>query len=116
MNKIKLADLVAGSQQLEDFAYKYPARNRVFGEQAHKDTVDWLYKELKSTGFYHVEKQEQEHLWSRSDQGLSVSDKDIAAYAMTYAPSGNATAEFFHIANGGCAEVRLLLSLNVTRR
>lgn len=105
MAKIKLKDLVAGAQQLEDFAYKYPARNRVFGEQAHKDTVDWLYKELKSTGFYHVEKQEQEQLWSKSDQSLSVGDKEVTAFAMTYSPSGDVSADFFHIENGGCEDV-----------
>ncbi|KAL1958897.1 hypothetical protein VTO42DRAFT_3450 [Malbranchea cinnamomea] len=104
MAKIKLADLVAGAQQLEDFAYKYPARNRVFGEQAHKDTVDWLYNELKATRYYDVEKQEQKQLWSRSDQSFKVNDKEIQAFAMTYAPSGNVTAEFFHIENGGCAD------------
>ena len=103
MDKISLDDLLAGSQQLEDFAYAYKERNRVFGKQAHKDTVDWLAEELEKTKYYDVEKQEQKHLWSSSDQKLTVADKEMAsAKAMTYAPSGEVTGDLFLVDNLGC--------------
>lgn len=103
MGKILLDDLVTGSQQLEDFAYAHDARNRVFGEQAHKDTVDWLAYELEKTDYYDVKKQEQKQLWSHSDQTLSVADKNISTSPMTYAPSGDVTADVFLVDNLGCA-------------
>ena len=35
-----------GAQQLQDFAYSYPDRNRIMGGKAHNDTVNLLKKEL----------------------------------------------------------------------
>jgi len=46
--------LLRGAQQLQDFAYSYPARNRIMGGSAHNDTVMWLKKELESTAYYDV--------------------------------------------------------------
>jgi Zn-dependent M28 family amino/carboxypeptidase len=46
--------LLRGAQQLQDFAYSYPARNRIMGGAAHNDTVNWLKKELESTSYYDV--------------------------------------------------------------
>ncbi|KAH7356029.1 hypothetical protein BKA66DRAFT_474367 [Pyrenochaeta sp. MPI-SDFR-AT-0127] len=46
--------LLRGAQQLQDFAYSYPARNRIMGGAAHNDTVKWLKKELESTAYYDV--------------------------------------------------------------
>ena len=105
MAKIKLKNLMAGSQKLHDFAEASPGKNRVFGSEGHEATVDWLYKELKATKFYHVEKQKQVHLWSKSDASLTVGDKDYNAKPMTYGPSGNVTAEFVHVKNIGCTAV-----------
>jgi Zn-dependent M28 family amino/carboxypeptidase len=46
--------LLRGAQQLQDFAYSYPARNRIMGGAAHQDTVNWLKKELEATSYYDV--------------------------------------------------------------
>ncbi|BDD57598.1 Leucyl aminopeptidase yscIV [Monascus purpureus] len=99
---IKLRDLLHGSQQLENFAYQWPDRNRVFGSPAHDATVNYLIKELEETGYYDVYKQPQVHLWTKGDQNLTVDGKAIEAQAMTYSPSGNFEAELSLVANLGC--------------
>ncbi|KAB8260402.1 putative leucine aminopeptidase 2 [Aspergillus pseudonomiae] len=101
---VKLKDLLEGSQKLEDFAYAYPERNRVFGGKAHDDTVNYLYKELKKTGYYDVYKQPQVHLWSNADQTLKVGDEEIEAKTMTYSPSVEVTADVAVVKNLGCTE------------
>ncbi|GMG22771.1 unnamed protein product [Aspergillus oryzae] len=101
---IQLEDLLEGSQQLEDFAYAYPERNRVFGGKAHDDTVNYLYEELKKTGYYDVYKQPQVHLWSNADQTLKVGDEEIEAKTMTYSPSVEVTADVAVVKNLGCSE------------
>ncbi|RDW68841.1 M28 family metallopeptidase [Aspergillus mulundensis] len=100
---IKLDDLLEGSQQLQDFAYAYPDRNRVFGGKAHNDTVNWLYRELKRTGYYDVYRQPQVHLYTNAEQSLTVNGEAIEAQTMTYSPSANATgAELAVISGLGC--------------
>lgn len=84
---IHLWDLLQGAQQLEDFAYAYPERNRVFGGRAHEDTVNYLYRELKKTGYYDVYKQPQVHQWTRADQALTVDGQSYDATTMTYSPA-----------------------------
>ncbi|KAL3471615.1 hypothetical protein BJX99DRAFT_21605 [Aspergillus californicus] len=102
--QIRLTDLLEGSQQLEDFAFAYPERNRVFGGAAHQDTVNWLYRELKRTGYYDVYKQEQVHLWSNAEQTLTTAaGESFNPTAMTYSPSVNATAELAVISGLGCS-------------
>ncbi|KAL4995486.1 hypothetical protein BDV10DRAFT_174597 [Aspergillus recurvatus] len=100
---ITLDDLLAGSQQLQDFAYAYPERNRVFGGRAHNDTVNWLYRELKRTGYYDVYKQPQVHLYSNAEESLTVNGEAIEATTMTYSPSANASAELAVISGLGCS-------------
>ncbi|KAL4876391.1 hypothetical protein BJY04DRAFT_143401 [Aspergillus karnatakaensis] len=99
---IRLEDLLEGAQQLEDFAYAYPEGNRVFGGPAHKDTVDWVYKELKRTGYYDVWKQEQVHLWSTSESTLTAGEDEFEGTAMTYSPSVDASAELVVLDTLGC--------------
>ncbi|GAQ05319.1 probable leucine aminopeptidase 2 [Aspergillus lentulus] len=101
---INLWDLMHGAQKLEDFAYAYPERNRVFGGRAHDDTVNYLYRELKKTGYYDVYKQPQVHQWTRADQSLTVDGKSYVATTMTYSPSVNATAPLAVVNNLGCVE------------
>ncbi|EAW12353.1 M28 family metallopeptidase [Aspergillus clavatus NRRL 1] len=103
-NEIRLKDLLHGSQKLEDFAYAYPERNRVFGGQAHLDTVNYLYRELKKTGYYDVYKQPQVHQWTRADQSLTLGGDSIQASTMTYSPSVNVTAPLSLVSKLGCAE------------
>ncbi|KAJ5143543.1 Peptidase M28 [Penicillium bovifimosum] len=99
---IRLEDLLHGSQQLEDIAYSYPERNRVFGSKAHNDTVDFIYRELKKTGYYNVYKQPQVHTWSKADATLSADGETIDVASMTYSPSVDVTAELGVVANLGC--------------
>ncbi|KAF7178066.1 hypothetical protein CNMCM7691_006724 [Aspergillus felis] len=99
---IHLWDLMDGAQRLEDFAYAYPERNRVFGGRAHEDTVNYLYRELKRTGYYDVYKQPQVHLWTKADQALTVNGETYAASTMTYSPSVNVTAPLAVVNNLGC--------------
>lgn len=94
-----------GAQNLEDIAYAYPERNRVFGGDAHNEVVDWIYDELDATGYYDVVKQEQQHPWSKSEQTLSVDGKDLDPQTMTYSPDGDAKAELVVVENDGCDEV-----------
>ncbi|RHZ66770.1 M28 family metallopeptidase [Aspergillus thermomutatus] len=101
---INLRDLMHGAQKLEDFAYAYPERNRVFGGPAHEDTVNYLYRELKKTGYYDVFKQPQVHLWTRADQSLTVGGEAFAASTMTYSPSVNVTAPLAVVSNLGCVD------------
>ncbi|KAL2825758.1 hypothetical protein BDW59DRAFT_172133 [Aspergillus cavernicola] len=101
--QIRLDDLLDGAQQLEDFAFTYPERNRVFGGAAHQDTVNWLYRELKRTGYYDVYKQSQVHLWSNAEQSLTANGESYTPTTMTYSPSVNATAELAILTTLGCS-------------
>lgn len=94
-----------GTQKLEDFAYAYPERNRVFGSAAHNDTVDFLYHELKKTGYYHVWKQPQVHTWTKAESSLKFGNDSFEVTAMTYSPSVDVTAELAVVSNLGCAAV-----------
>ncbi|PGH14894.1 hypothetical protein AJ79_02757 [Helicocarpus griseus UAMH5409] len=103
MREIDIKDLRRGAQKLEDLAYATPERNRVFGTKAHNDTVDFLYNELKKTGFYEVSKQEQVHLWSKSESTFSVNGEEKESAPMTYSPSGDAKdTELVLVNNLGC--------------
>ncbi|KAJ5836685.1 hypothetical protein N7447_002711 [Penicillium robsamsonii] len=100
---IRLKDLLKGAQHLEDLAYAHPEGNRVFGSAAHNATVDYLYRELKKTGYYNVYKQRQVHTWTTAKTSLTVDGEAIEATAMTYSPSADVTAELAVVANLGCA-------------
>lgn len=100
---VRLKDLLKGSQRLEDIAYSYPERNRVFGSAAHNDTVDFLYHELKKTGYYDVWKQPQVHTWTKAESSLKFNGDLIEVAAMTYSPSVDVTAELAVVANLGCS-------------
>ncbi|KAJ5958460.1 Peptidase M28 [Penicillium vulpinum] len=102
-SEIRLKDLLKGTQHLEDLAYAYPERNRVFGGAAHNATVDFLYRELKKTGYYDVYKQQQVHTWTTAKTTLTLDGASIEATAMTYSPSVDVTAELVVVANLGCS-------------
>jgi carboxypeptidase Q len=99
---IKLDDLLKGSQKLEDLAYAHPEQNRVFGSKAHNDTVDFLYHELKKTGYYDVYKQKQVHTWTSADSSLTFGEEAIKSTVMTYSPSVDVTADLVVVSNVGC--------------
>ncbi|KAJ5348886.1 uncharacterized protein N7506_002139 [Penicillium brevicompactum] len=100
---IRLDDLLKGTQKLEDFAYAYPERNRVFGGKAHNETVDFLYRELKKTGYYDVYKQPQVHTWTSAEASLTYDGKPITITSMTYSPSVDITGDLVLVSNVGCA-------------
>jgi hypothetical protein len=54
MKDITTKKLMRGAEQLQTFAYNYPARNRIMGGNAHNDTVKWIKEELESTSYYDV--------------------------------------------------------------
>lgn len=103
MDHIKLSDLLKGTQRLENFAYSHPERNRVFGSKAHNQTVDYLYNELKKTGYYDVYKQRQVHTWTKSTASLSTAGTAYNVSAMTYSPSTDVTGDLVVVANLGCS-------------
>ncbi|KAF1965356.1 peptidase [Bimuria novae-zelandiae CBS 107.79] len=98
---IKLKDLLAGAQKLQDFA-NANGGNRAFGGGGHNATVDWLYKTLKATGYYNVIKQPFVELFTAATIDFSVNGVEYPASYMTYSPSGNATAPLVPVANIGC--------------
>lgn len=101
-SEIRLKDLLKGTQKLEDLAYAHPERNRVFGGVAHNETVDFLYQELKKTGYYNVWKQPQVHTWTKAESSLKFDDESIEVAAMTYSPSVDVTAELAVVSSLGC--------------
>ena len=68
------------------------------------DTVNYLYHELKKTGYYHVYKQPQVHTWTKTDQNLTVNGDEVEALSMTYSPSVDTTAALVLVSNLGCEE------------
>lgn len=99
---INLDELRAGAQQLQDFAYAYPERNRVFGGQGHNDTVNFLAQVLEETGYYDVEIQPFVELFSGGNSSLSVNGKPYNQTLFTYTPSGRLNASIVAVNNFGC--------------
>ncbi|KAJ4352337.1 Leucyl aminopeptidase yscIV [Didymosphaeria variabile] len=101
INQVKLKDLLAGSQKLQDFA-DANGGNRAFGGGGHNATVNWLYSELKKTGYYNVVKQPFVELFTAATIDFSAGGTEYDAFYMTYGPSGNVTAPLVQVANIGC--------------
>ena len=99
---ISIDELVAGEQQLQNFAYAYPGGNRVFGSPGHNDTVFFLYDTLKATGYYDVSLQEFVELFSGGDATLTTNGEEQEPDLLTYTPSGSATAPLVAVNNLGC--------------
>ncbi|KAF2277361.1 Zn-dependent exopeptidase [Westerdykella ornata] len=98
---ITLKDLLAGSQKLQDFA-NANGGNRAFGGGGHNATVDYLYNELKKTGYYNVYKQPFVELFTAATVESSANGEPFTGEYMTYGPSGNVTAPFVLVNNIGC--------------
>lgn len=99
---INLDELRSGAQQLQDFAYAYPERNRVFGGQGHNDTVNFLAEVLEKTGYYDVEIQPFVELYSGGDSSLSVNGEALNNTLLTYTPNGSVNASIVAVNNLGC--------------
>lgn len=98
---VKLDDLLAGAQKLQDFADAHDG-TRVFGSAGHNATVDYLYKTLKATGYYNVVKQPFTEIYSSGTSTLSVDGESVDSTIMTYTPSGSATGTLVAVSNLGC--------------
>lgn len=98
---VTLKDLMAGSQKLQDFA-DANGGNRAFGGGGHNATVDWLYKELKKTGYYNVYKQPFVELFTAATVVTSANGEAFEGEYMTYGPSGEVEAPFVLVNNIGC--------------
>ncbi|PYH42513.1 leucine aminopeptidase 1, partial [Aspergillus saccharolyticus JOP 1030-1] len=104
-SSICLANLLEGTQKLQNFAYAYPERNRVFGGAAHNDTLNYIYNELQATGAYELQRQPQIHTWTTSNQSLTTAGdgRSIPAHSMTHSPNTNVTADLGLVAQLGCS-------------
>lgn len=78
---VKLKDLLAGSRKLQEIADKNGG-NRAFGGGGHNATVDWLYKTLKATGYYKVEKQAFVELFTAATVGFEAGGEEYPAAYM----------------------------------
>jgi len=99
---INLDELRSGAQQLQDFAYAYPERNRVFGGQGHNDTVNSLAEVLEATGYYDVTIQTFVELFSGGNSSLLVNGEAANSTLFTYTPGGSVNASIVAVDNLGC--------------
>jgi hypothetical protein len=81
IKQVKLKDLLAGSQKLQDIA-DANGGNRAFGGGGHNATVNWLYSELKKTGYYNVKKQPFVELFTAATVEFSAGGTEYDAYYM----------------------------------
>jgi hypothetical protein len=81
MSDVKLEDLLAGSQKLQDFA-DAAGGNRAFGGAGHNATVDWLFDTLTETGYYDVYKDEFVELFSSAIVSASAAGEEFEASYM----------------------------------
>jgi hypothetical protein len=81
IKQVKLKDLLAGSQKLQDIA-DANGGNRAFGGGGHNATVNWLYSELKKTGYYNVKKQPFVELFTAATIDFSADGTEYDAYYM----------------------------------
>lgn len=98
---VKLEDLLAGSQQLQDFADQNGG-NRAFGGAGHNATTEWIYQTLLKTGAYDVYKQPFVELFTAATVKLTVAGSAVAADYLTYGPSGDVTGNLVKVNNLGC--------------
>lgn len=98
--------LLRGAQQLQDFAYSYPDRNRIMGGKAHNDTVNWLKKELESTSYYDVTLQPFSNFVQVSGavNSFSIGGQAVNGTLFEYSNStaGVVTAPLVAVSNFGC--------------
>ncbi|KAI8942616.1 hypothetical protein NX059_000669 [Plenodomus lindquistii] len=101
IKKIKLDDLLAGSQKLQDIADANDG-NRAFGGAGHNATTEWLYQTLLKTGYYDVYKQPFVELFTAATVRTTVAGAEIAADYLTFGPSAEVTGDLVRVNNLGC--------------
>lgn len=98
--------LLRGAQQLQDFAYSYPDRNRIMGGRAHNDTVNWIKKELEATSYYDVTLQPFSNyvMLNGTINTFTVGGQPVNATLFEYSNStaGLVTAPLVVVSNLGC--------------
>jgi hypothetical protein len=113
--------LLAGAQQLEDFAFASEQRNRLIGSPGHNDTVYWLKGTLESLdGYYNVSLQNffavvQLNGTINSFTVGNSTPPVAATLLLKFSPSGNVTAPLAVVKNVGCNAVRPLAPSNDVR-
>ena len=80
---IKIEDLLAGSQKLQDFA-DANGDNRALDGVNHNATVDYLYDTLTALDYYDVYKQEFVEPFPGGSTNLSANGVDYEPSIMTY--------------------------------
>jgi Zn-dependent M28 family amino/carboxypeptidase len=98
---IKIEDLLAGSQDLQDIANAHGG-NRAFGGGGHNATVDYLYETLTALDYYNVVKQPFPEIYSEGKGSLTVDGAVVPADILTYTPGGEAIKPLVAVANLGC--------------
>ncbi|KAF2750143.1 aminopeptidase-like protein Y [Sporormia fimetaria CBS 119925] len=98
---VTLKDLMAGAKKLQEFADRNGG-NRAFGGAGHNATTEWLYQELKKTGYYNVYKQPFVELFTAATVESSANGEAFMGEYMTYGPSGDVTAPLVLVNNLGC--------------
>ena len=101
IKKIKLDDLLAGSQQLQTFADENGG-NRAFGGAGHNATTEWLYQTLLKTGYYDVYKQPFVELFTAATVKVTAAGADVPAEYLTFGPSGEVAANLVKVNDLGC--------------
>jgi hypothetical protein len=99
--QISLKDLMAGSQKLQDIADAHGG-NRAFGGGGHNATTEYLYQELKKTGYYNCYKQPFVELFTAATVITAANGEPFKGEYMTYGPSGAVEAPFVVVNNIGC--------------
>ena len=91
---------------LQGFADATPEKNRLAGGTAHKQTVDYIYKTLKKTHHYKVERQAFSLVITGGTANFTVDGTLQNSSRIDYSPSGDVEAALVPIANVGCDAVR----------
>ena len=108
IDTLKIENLFARAEKLQEIAYSTKAKNRVIGSEGHEKTVAYIKSQL-DTNYYDVTLQGVE-LSVGVNATLSANNKTIAAFASTLAPAGQASGQLVAIPNLGCDEVSQLLT------
>ncbi|KAM0270452.1 hypothetical protein ACHAQH_009409 [Verticillium albo-atrum] len=99
---VKIEDLMAGSQALQDQADAHGG-NRAFGSGGHNATVDYLYETLSKLDYYDVVKQPFSEIFATGTSTLTADGAKIDSNIMTYTPGGSEKGPLFHVPGVGCA-------------
>jgi len=98
---VKLEDLLAGSQKLQDIA-DANGGNRAFGGGGHNATTEWLYQTLLATGAYDVYKQPFVELFTAATTSFSANGEAVPVEYLTYGPSGTVNGTLVKVSSLGC--------------